>query len=83
MDDRQHFWGAGRKKDCQLRILYPVKLPFKKQDQDIFKWMKADRIHVKQMSTTKNGEGGSSGWRRMIPDKNSELQEGKNIRNDE
>lgn len=39
--------------------------------------MKADKVLLKQMCTTRNYKKGSSSWREMIPYGNSDLQEEK------
>lgn len=39
--------------------------------------MKADKVLLKQMCTTRNYKKGSSNWREMIPYGNSDLQEEK------
>lgn len=51
------------KKSTQNSI--PSENTLQKQDKDIFKYMKADRINHKQVSTKRNYKGVSSHWREI------------------
>lgn len=56
MEDRkQHFYEQQKKKICQIRILYPMKISFKnKGETKTKKCIKAEKIYYQQARTPGN-----------------------------
>lgn len=71
-----------RKKTCQFRILYAVKVFFKnKVNIKLFRQTKAERIHCQETGTVQVAKGNPSDRKKMTPDGNFNLQGKKSARN--